>query len=501
MTNLIVLVDKVEDWKPFFPSDQIVKASDYLFKKDYQILQNVRVLNLCHNISYLSMGYYCSLVAESRKHKVTPTVKTINDLSKKKFYLFDLEELEESVEKVATQLTKNNKLVKSLEFKIFFGETNVPELKKIARQIFEQYPCPILEVTISHKDIWKIDSIYPLGLRDLNDEDETFFANALDRYSTKIWRNPKSSKIYKYDLAILWDEKEELKPSDEKAIKMFEQACKAKSVYCEIISKKDIARLSEFDGLFIRQTTSITNFTYHFAKKATSEGLVVIDDPDSILKCTNKIFLANLFLRNGVPIIPGRFVSEAKKATLDELEAEFGYPMVLKIPDGSFSLGVKKAKDRNELEELLKSFLKKTALVLIQKFFYTDFDWRVGIIGGKPLYVCKYYMSKGHWQIYNHGTKKTDDDFTGNFETMKIEDAPKHVIKSAVKAAQLIGNSLYGVDLKDDGTTAYVVEVNDNPNIDFGVEDQVLKRELYEIIIDEFVNRIDKLKHKDHGTK
>lgn len=495
INDLIVLVDKVEDWKPFFPSDQIVKANDYLLQTKYQTIESTRVINLCQNTSYLSMGYYCSLIAETRKHKVLPTVKVINDLSKKKFYIFDLEELEESVKKVGIELSKNNKLIKSLVFKIFFGKTQEPALKKIARQIFEHYPCPILEVTIAYKDYWEIESIETLGLRDLGDEDETFFAESLDKYSTKIWRGPKSNKIFKYDLAILYDPAEELKPSDEKAIKMFEAACKAKSVYCELISRKDLSRISEFDALFIRQTTSITNFTYHFAKKAKSEGLVVIDDPDSILKCTNKIYLANLFSRNNVPIIPGKFISDTKKATLESLEEEFGYPMVLKIPDGSFSVGVKKAKDRAELEELLKSFLKKTALVLVQKFFFTDFDWRVGIIGGKALYVCKYFMSKGHWQIYNHGKKDNDDDFYGKWETMKVENAPKHVVKTALKAANLIGNSLYGVDLKDDGTTAYVVEVNDNPNIDCGVEDQVLKKDLYEKIIDEFVTRIDKQKN------
>ncbi|MEO6098562.1 MAG: hypothetical protein ABIW76_23975, partial [Fibrobacteria bacterium] len=37
-------------------------------------------------------------------------------------------------------------------------------------------------------------------------------------------------------------------------------------------------------------------------------------------------------------------------------------------------------------------------------------------------------------------------------------------------------------------------EVNDNPNIDVGVEDQVLKDSLYNTIMEEFVNRIDKLK-------
>ena len=36
-----------------------------------------------------------------------------------------------------------------------------------------------------------------------------------------------------------------------------------------------------------------------------------------------------------------------------------------------------------------------------------------------------------------------------------------------------------------------VIEVNDNPNIDRGCEDQVLKDELYRIIIKDFIRRIE----------
>jgi hypothetical protein len=36
---------------------------------------------------------------------------------------------------------------------------------------------------------------------------------------------------------------------------------------------------------------------------------------------------------------------------------------------------------------------------------YTEFDWRIGILNGQALYACQYFMSRGHWQIYNHAAK------------------------------------------------------------------------------------------------
>lgn len=51
---------------------------------------------------------------------------------------------------------------------------------------------------------------------------------------------------------------------------------------------------------------------------------------------------------------------------------------------------------------------------------------------------------------------------------MPVEEVPKKVITTALKAANLIGDGLYGVDLKQNDKGVYVIEINDNPNIDSG---------------------------------
>ena len=93
--------------------------------------------------------------------------------------------------------------------------------------------------------------------------------------------------------------------------------------------------------------------------------------------------------------------------------------------------------------------LAHSALLLAQEYVYTEFDWRVGVLNREPLYACKYYMSRGHWQIYNHGAKGTAK--SGGFETIAVSEAPAEVIKLALKATQPIGDGLYGVDLKQVG--------------------------------------------------
>ena len=67
-------------------------------------------------------------------------------------------------------------------------------------------------------------------------------------------------------------------------------------------------------------------------------------------------------------------------------------------------------------------------------------------------------------------------------------------MRTAVRAANLIGDGLYGVDLKQSGQQCYVMEVNDNPNVDAGNEDGVLKDALYREIMGVFMRRVQERK-------
>jgi glutathione synthase/RimK-type ligase-like ATP-grasp enzyme len=60
-----------------------------------------------------------------------------------------------------------------------------------------------------------------------------------------------------------------------------------------------------------------------------------------------------------------------------------------------------------------------------------------------------------------------------------------------LRAAQLIGSGLYGVDIKETPNGVYVVEVNDNPNIEHGVEDQAEKDQVWISLTRWFTDRLD----------
>ena len=65
------------------------------------------------------------------------------------------------------------------------------------------------------------------------------------------------------------------------------------------------------------------------------------------------------------------------------------------------------------------------------------------------------------------------------------------MIDAALRATRPIGEGLYGVDIKATASGLAVIEVNDNPNLEHGVEDQSGKEEIWSRILNWFIKRID----------
>ena len=168
---------------------------------------------------------------------------------------------------------------------------------------------------------------------------------------------------------------------------------------------------------------------------------------------------------------------------------ELGLPLVVKIPDGSFSRGVTRCTRLQEFRRIADELFEDTDLLLAQKFMPTEFDWRVGVLAGEPLFVCQYRMARGHWQIVKHRPDGSARE--GGFRTFALDQAPPELIDIAVRAAQPIGEGFYGVDLKETDHGIFVMEVNDNPNLEHGIEDQVGKDEDLGPLLKWFVERFE----------
>lgn len=480
----LIVVHTPKHWPLDIPEVEVISSRDYLTNLRYAEMRNVRVFNLCRSYRYQSNGYYVSLLAAARGHKPLPDIGTLQDMRSAALSRSMSEDL-------ADLIQRNLKDIQSHEFtlSIYFGRNLARRYDHLALKLYNLFKAPLLRASFVYKKEWELRRIVPVSTGEIPDSHRPFIVSQAQDYFSRHHPRRKSGESYRYDLAILHDPSEKHPPSDERALNRFVRAAENLSMRAELITRDDFSRIAEYDALFIRATTQVNHFTYQFARRAEVEGLAVIDDPESIIRCTNKVFLAEALKRKKIPA-PRTMIVIAEQ--LEQAITSIPFPCVLKQPDSAFSAGVVKAEDPEDLRQKAAAFFEKTDLLVIQEFLPTEYDWRVGVLDGEPLYACQYHMAQRHWQIMKHS--QTGRTVSGQVRTLPVSRVPKPIISNAVKAASLFGNGLYGVDLKSRGKLTYVIEVNDNPSIDAGYEDTVLGEGLYTRIMKSLLKRIQLLR-------
>ena len=481
MRNLIVVEDE-EDWTLDVQGIEKVLAKEYLTEDRFKPPGNVRVYNLCKNYRYQSVGYYVSLLAVARGHKPIPSINAIQDIKSRSIVRIASENLDDVMQKVLRP-------IKSDEFKlsIYFGKNLSSRYDLLCKEVSRTFNAPMLRAFFKRNgEKWMLTKVIPIGLKDVPRNHMEFFRTVAEEHLKRRQANLKT-KPPRFSLGILVNPDEELPPSDPAAIKRFIKAAAKFDIEAEMITKNDMARLGEYDSLFIRETTAVNHHTFRAAQKAQALGLCVIDDPDSILKCTNKVYLCDLLQRYHLPFPSTRIVD---RNNIGDIARTMKFPCILKQPDSSFSQGVTKVETAREFINGCEKLFEISELVLAQEYVPTTFDWRIGVIDGKPLFVCKYYMAKDHWQIYKRDPMGRV--INGRAETIPVENAPPKLLNLALKATKIIGNSFYGVDIKQFNSDYSIIEINDNPSVETCVEDAVLKDGLYEKVMGVFLERMMK---------
>jgi glutathione synthase/RimK-type ligase-like ATP-grasp enzyme len=446
----------------------------------------VKVLNFAASIGYQGLGYYVSLLAEARGDKVLPSVATLLELTNKRGYAHALPQIEAVLARTMARLV--DPPLGRHRLTICLGRVADRRFQRFARAVFDWFRAPILRVSLVERDgRWQVSRITLGRLETLRSAEAALLAAALAQSDRGRIVVPAIRTAPRWSLAVLYDPKEALPPSTPETLDRMARAFVKDGIAVTRLGADDLDRLAEFDALFIRQTTSVADVSFRFAARAAIEGMPVIDDPTSIVRCTNKVYLAELLRAHRLPMPASRIVGGL--ADVPDAARSLGLPLVLKIPDGSFSRGVHKAETEADALRITAELLERSDLILAQRFMPTSFDWRVGVLGGEPLFVSQYFMAKKHWQIVQHRAGAPARQ--GGFRTMAVEAAPPEVVRVGVAAARLIGDGLYGVDLKETPDGVVVIEVNDNPNLDHDVEGAVLRDGLWRRLAAWFLQRLE----------
>lgn len=475
----VVVTDQNQKWFEI-PDATVLTANRYLAEPESAGGGAVRVLNLCRTGRYQGRGYYVSLLAEARGQRPIPDIKTIEDLRSEPY----VRSLEAEVQALV-QETLHHDESERFQLDVYFGKH--PSHQALAEHLFATVRAPLLRVLFAREEgNWRLDALQALGLADIPMQNRAFLLEAVKSFLTEksTVRRPGANKD-RPRLAILWDPNKAHKPSNEEALQRFVKAAPLVGLDAELIGPEALERLPEFDALFNRASPDDATI-YEFLRRAESLGMPVVDDPESVLKCGNKVFMQELLDRHRIAT-PRTLI--VHRDNLDEIVPALGLPCVLKLPDSGFGLDVVKIESEDNLRKEAERFFNQSELLIAQEWLPSDFDWRVGVYDRRPLFVAKYFMAPGHWKIIKMG-EGDQEPVEGKTEALTIGEAPEQVINMAVRAANLIGRGLYGADLKQVGDRIYLIEVNINPNIDVGNEDRVLGEALYREVLGVFARRI-----------
>jgi len=480
MTVLFV-VDREQQWPFEVPGSSVVTARAYLTEPAYANHLKARVVNLCKVNRYQGRGYYVSLLAEARDHEPMPGVRDLGDLQS--------DELREAIGEKVAELTRAIEHEGSDQFELdaYFGRDPAEAHGPLAQQLFAASHAPLLRAIFKRgADGWQLEKLSPISASEVQARHREFLLKAATEYVTGDARAPAANQAGHRTpvLAILYDPDAEDRCSNDEALRKFVKIAPKVGIRAELITQDEIGRIEEFDGLFIRADPSVDNYTYPLARKCESLGMPVIDDPESVLRCSNKVYLDELLTQHG---IPKPKTLKVHKGNVNELIPALGLPLVLKVPDGAFGLGVCKIESGEQLQEKAKELFERSELLVAQEWLPTEFDWRIGVFDGRPLFAAQYRMAPGHWQVIK---REGEERVEGETIAFSISEVPEVVIDTAVRAANLIGRGLYGVDLKQTGEKCWLIEVNVNPNIDAGNEDQILGDAIYREILGAFARRM-----------
>lgn len=238
----------------------------------------------------------------------------------------------------------------------------------------------------------------------------------------------------------------------------------------DFLFKDELKYLRNYDGVLIRALTDPLNTSYVVARMAEMLGIRVLDQSDSIRICCDKVNMYARLQAAHVPV-PVTRVLEEDEVRADTAEALFealGAPLVLKAPNSSFSLYVDKAATPEAFVKIGRRFLRRADRLVVQQYMPSDFDWRVITLGGRVLAVVKYLFAPHMWRTMD----RTEQGEWASVEGVPRAAADPRLLEVALAAANAVGESLYGVDVKEIDGEYYVIEVNDNPTIAAGEEDQ-----------------------------
>jgi ribosomal protein S6--L-glutamate ligase len=218
-------------------------------------------------------------------------------------------------------------------------------------------------------------------------------------------------------------------------------------------------QLDEFDAILPRIGSSITYYGNAVVRQFEQMNIFTANSSNGIANSRDKLRSLQILSRHKIGIPKTNFVRD-KKDVLPAIERVGGAPVVIKLLEGTQGIGVLLAETVQSAEAIIELLQSQKQNVLVQKFVAESKgkDVRAFVVGDQVVAAMRRVAQGREFRSNVHRGGRT--------ELVELSDEYK---ECAVRAAQIMGLKVAGVDLLEGAKGPLIMEINSSPGLE-GIE-------------------------------
>jgi ribosomal protein S6--L-glutamate ligase len=220
------------------------------------------------------------------------------------------------------------------------------------------------------------------------------------------------------------------------------------------------APLEGFDAVIPRIGASVTYYGTAVLRQFEMMGVVSLNESVAITRSLDTLRSLQLLARRGIGMPLTGYASKPDDIQ-DVIDMVGGAPLVVKLLEGSRSIGAVLAETQKAAESVIEGFMGVKANILIQEFIEeaAGSDLRCFIIDGKVVAAMKRRAPAGEIRT----------DLARGSSTSLVKITPEER-STAVRAARIMGLNVAAIDMVRSNHGPVVLEVNSTPGLE-GIEE------------------------------
>lgn len=218
-------------------------------------------------------------------------------------------------------------------------------------------------------------------------------------------------------------------------------------------------QLSHYDAVLPRIGASVTYYGTAVVRQFQQMNVFCMNTADGILISRDKLKSLQVLSRHNIGIPKTSFVRD-KGDVMPAIERVGGAPVIIKLIEGTQGIGVLLAETVETAMSMVELLQSQKQNVLIQKFVAESKgkDIRAIVVGDQVVAAMRRVAQGQEFRSNIHRGGKAE-----------LVDLDEKYVEAAVRATQLMGLRVAGVDMLETSEGPQVLEVNSSPGLE-GIE-------------------------------